>query len=105
MDYNINFMKNYARDGQVLSNLTPERINSQEKFKSYYKEVFDVIYTLDYLQGLAYLQLTPEQQAQVTAQHRYGFRNNHQSWNSANSTWTTLSASALENMNLQTLEK
>ena len=104
MDYNMNFMKNYARDGQVLSNLTPERINSQEKFKSYYKEVFDVIYTLDYLQGLAYLQLTPEQQARVTAQHRYGFRNNHQSWNSANSTWTTLSASALENMNLQTLD-
>lgn len=104
LDYNMNFMKNYARDGQVLSNLTPERINSQEKFKSYYKEVFDVIYTLDYLQGLAYLQLTPEQQAQVTAQHRYGFRNNHQSWNSANSTWTTLSASALENMNLQTLD-
>lgn len=104
LDYNMNFMKNYARDGQVLSNLTPERINSQEKFKSYYKEVFDVIYTLDYLQGLAYLQLTPEQQARVTAQHRYGFRNNHQSWNSANSTWTTLSASALENMNLQTLD-
>ena len=104
LDYNMNFMRNYARDGQTLSNLTPERINSQEKFKSYYKEVFDVIYTLDYLQGLAYLQLTPEQQAQVTAQHRYGFRNNHQSWNSANSTWTTLSASALENMNLQTLD-
>lgn len=104
LDYNMNFMRNYARDGQTLSNLTPERINSQEKFKSYYKEVFDVIYTLDYLQGLAYLQLTPEQQARVTAQHRYGFRNNHQSWNSANSTWTTLSASALENMNLQTLD-
>lgn len=104
LDYNMNFMKNYARDGQVLSNLTPERINSQEKFKSYYKEVFDVIYTLDYLQGLAYLQLTPEQQAQVTAQHRYGFRNNHQSWNSANSTWTTLTAAAIENMNLRTLD-
>lgn len=104
LDYNMNFMRNYARDGQTLSNLTPERINSQEKFKSYYKEVFDVIYTLDYLQGLAYLQLTPEQQARVTAQHRYGFRNNHQSWNSANSTWTTLSAAAIENMNLRTLD-
>lgn len=104
LDYNMNFMKNYARDGQMLSNLTPERINSQEKFQSYYKEVFDVIYTLDYLQGLAYLQLTPEQQARITAQHKYGFRNNHQSWNSANSTWTTLSAAAIENMNLRTLD-
>lgn len=104
LDYNMNFMKNYARDGQVLSNLTPERINSQEKFKSYYKEVFDVIYTLDYLQGLAYLQLTPEQQAAITAQHKYGFRNNYQNWNSANSTWTTLSAAAIENMNLRTLD-
>lgn len=104
LDYNMNFMRNYARDGQTLSNLTPERINSQDKFQSYYKEVFDVIYTLDYLQGLAYLQLTPEQQAAITAQHKYGFRNNYQSWNSANSTWTTLSAAAIENMNLRTLD-
>ena len=41
----------------MMTNLTPDRINSPEEFQSYYKEVFDVIYTLDYLQGKAYLQL------------------------------------------------
>ena len=55
----MNFMKTYARDGSMLTNLTPDRINTQEEFKSYYKEVFETIYTLDYLQGKAYLELTP----------------------------------------------
>ena len=97
-------MKTYARDGSMMTNLTPDRINSPEEFQSYYKEVFDVIYTLDYLQGKAYLQLTPEQQARITLQHRYGTTNNHQKWNSANSTWRTIGAGELENMNLKTLD-
>lgn len=104
VDYNMNFMKTYARDGSMMTNLTPDRINSPEEFQSYYKEVFDVIYTLDYLQGKAYLQLTPEQQARITLQHRYGTTNNHQKWNSANSTWRTIGAGELENMNLKTLD-
>lgn len=104
VDYNMNFMREYPRDSDKLTNLTPDRINTQEEFQSYYKEVFDVIYTLDYLQGLAYLQLTPEQQAKITSQHRYGFMNKYQEANSANSTWRTLSAQELENMNLKTLD-
>lgn len=104
VDYNMNFMKTYARDGSMVTNLTPNRINSQEKFQSYYKEVFDVIYTLDYLQGKAYLELTPAQQAQITLQHRYGTTNNHQNWNNSNSTWRTIGAAELENMNLKTLD-
>ena len=66
VDYNMNFMKTYARDGSMLTNLTPDRINTQEEFKSYYKEVFETIYTLDYLQGKAYLELTPAQQSAST---------------------------------------
>ena len=104
VDYNMNFMKTYSRDSSMVTNLTPDRINSQEEFKSYYKEVFETIYTLDYLQGKAYLELTPAQQAQITLQHRYGTTNNYQSWNNSNSTWRTIGAAELENMNLKTLD-
>ena len=104
VDYNMNFMKTYSRDSSMVTNLTPDRINSQEEFKSYYKEVFETIYTLDYLQGKAYLELTPAQQAQITLQHRYGTTNNYQNWNNSNSTWRTIGAAELENMNLKTLD-
>lgn len=104
VDYNMNFMKTYARDGSRVTNLTPDRINTQEEFKSYYKEVFETIYTLDYLQGKAYLELTPEQQSKITLQHRYGTTNNYHDRNSSNSTWRTIGASELEEMNLKTLD-
>ena len=104
VDYNMNFMKTYARDGSMVTNLTPDRINTQEEFKSYYKEVFETIYTLDYLQGKAYLELTPAQQSAITSQHRYGTTNNYQSRNQSNSTWRTIGAAELENMNLKTLD-
>lgn len=104
VDYNMNFMKTYSRDSSMVTNLTPDRINSQEEFKSYYKEVFETIYTLDYLQGKAYLELTPEQQSKITLQHRYGTTNNYQNWNNSNSTWRTIGAAELENMNLKTLD-
>ena len=104
LDYNMNFMMEYSRDSDKVSNLTPDRINTPEEFQSYYKEVFDTIYTLDYLQGLAYLQLTPEQQSRITAQHHYGTMGNHQGWNNANSTWDIPSADKLESMNLETLD-
>lgn len=104
VDYNMNFMKTYSRDSSMVTNLTPDRINSQEEFKSYYKEVFETIYTLDYLQGKAYLELTPAQQARITLQHRYGTTNNYQNWNNSNSTWRTIGAAELENMNLKTLD-
>lgn len=104
VDYNMNFMRTYSRDSSMVTNLTPDRINSQEEFKSYYKEVFETIYTLDYLQGKAYLELTPAQQAQITLQHRYGTTNNYQNWNNSNSTWRTIGAAELENMNLKTLD-
>ena len=104
VDYNMNFMKTYSRDSSMVTNLTPDRINTQEEFQSYYKEVFETIYTLDYLQGKAYLELTPEQQSRITLQHRYGTTNNYQSWNNSNSTWRTIGAAELENMNLKTLD-
>ena len=104
VDYNMNLMKDYSADSDALCNLTPERINTDEEFKSYYKGVFEALYTLDYLQGLAYLELTPEQQAAITAKHQYGRPGNASSQNQVNSHWRTLSASELENMQLETLE-
>ncbi len=97
VDYNMNLMRNYDRSSDVLSNLTPERINTQEKFKSYYKEVFDTLYILDYLQGKAFLELTPSQQAKIVLKHSY-------IGNSSTSTWSRVSEQDLQNMNLKTLD-
>lgn len=104
VDYNMNLMQNYSKDSDKLCNLTPDRIDTDEEFKSYYKGVFETLYTLDYLQGLAYLELTPEQQSAITAKHHYGKPNAHSTQNQVNSTWSTLSASELENMHLETIE-
>lgn len=97
LDYNMNLMKNYDRGSAALSNLTPERINTQEKFKSYYKEVFDTLYILDYLQGKAFLELTSSQQANIVLKHSY-------KGNSSTSTWSRVSTQDLENMKLETLD-
>lgn len=104
LDYNMNFMKSYSRDSDKMTNLTPQRICSQEDFQSFYKEVFTAIYTLDYLEGKAYLSLTPAQQAKVTLQHRYGRNGSYQTANSVNSTWKKVSEAELSAMNLQTLD-
>lgn len=104
LDYNMNFMKSYSRDSDKMTNLTPQRICSQDDFQSFYKEVFTAIYTLDYLEGKAYLSLTPAQQARVTLQHRYGRNGNYQTANSVNSTWKRVSEAEISAMNLKTLD-
>ncbi|MGN0305970.1 MAG: ZmpA/ZmpB/ZmpC family metallo-endopeptidase-related protein [Lachnospiraceae bacterium] len=109
LDYNMNFMKEYGRDSSIMSNLTPERISDPEGFKSFYKEVFETIYTLDYLQGMAYLQLTPEQQARITLQHSYAEKTGTWTYvtttnNSMVSTWNRVSDTQLEQMKLKTLD-
>lgn len=109
LDYNMNFMKEYGRDSNIMSNLTPERISNPEGFKSFYKEVFETIYTLDYLQGMAYLQLTPEQQARITLKHNYAVKKGQWNYNitpnnTMVSTWTRVSDTQLENMKLKTLD-
>ncbi len=56
---------------EVATNLTPERINSKEKISDFYRKMFDSIYTLDYIEAMAYLKLSPEEQKALGVQISY----------------------------------
>lgn len=62
---------------ETSSNFSYERIDSKEEIHSYYREMFETGYVLDYLAAQAFLQLTPRQQAAVAVQatHAEGQRN------------------------------
>ena len=53
---------------EMTNNFSYERINSKEKIHSYYREMFETGYVLDYLAAQAFLKLTPQQQAAVAVQ-------------------------------------
>ena len=53
---------------EMTNNFSYERIDSPEKIQSYYHEMFETGYVLDYLAAQAFLQLTPQQQAAVAVQ-------------------------------------
>ena len=53
---------------EMTNNFSYERIDSKEKIHSYYREMFETGYVLDYLAAQAFLQLTPQQQAAVAVQ-------------------------------------
>lgn len=53
---------------EMTNNFSYERIDSPEKIQSYYREMFETGYVLDYLAAQAFLQLTPQQQAAVAVQ-------------------------------------
>lgn len=55
----------------VGSNLTPERINTEAKISDFYQKAFETIYTIDYLEAQAFLQLPKEDQAKLAIQVSY----------------------------------
>ena len=97
MVFNISTVKDIASD--VTNNFSYERIDSADKIQSYYKEMFETGYILDYLQGQAFLQLTPEQQSKVAVQAV-----EQKDGSSIKITYKQLSAEEFKAMNLQTME-
>ena len=53
---------------EMTNNFSYQRIDSPEKIHSYYNQMFETGYVLDYLAAKAFLQLTPQQQAAVAVQ-------------------------------------
>ena len=53
---------------EMTGNFSYERIDSPEKIHSYYSQMFETGYVLDYLAAKAFLQLTPQQQAAIAVQ-------------------------------------
>ena len=97
MVFNISTVKDVTAD--VTNNFSYERINTPEKVHSYYREMFETGYVLEYLQGQAFLQLTPAQQAAVAVQV-----NGRTDGKSITSDHTKLTESDFAQMNLRTMD-
>ena len=64
----FNISKSMDIGVEMPNNFSYKRIDSAKKIHSYYKEMFDTGYALDYLAAQAFLRLTPQQQAAVAVQ-------------------------------------
>ncbi len=73
MNLSINFdLEKLNENNQAVgSNLTPERINTEAKISDFYNKAFQTIYTIDYLEAQAFLQLPKEAQEKLAIQISY----------------------------------
>ena len=91
--FNTTFYLN--KEGNATQNLTPERINTKEKLENYYKGQQNALDLLDYIEGKAFIKLTPEQQAKIATR-----MNLSAGWSS----WGTITKDQATAMNLTSLE-
>ncbi len=91
--FNTSFYLN--KEGNATQNLTPERINTREKLENYYKGQQNALDLLDYIEGKAFIKLTPEQQAKIATR-----MNISAGWTS----WGGITTAQATAMNLTSLE-
>lgn len=98
---------NVTGDRDVTSddsnNLSLERIIGAENIYTYYKEMFETYYVLDYLTAQAFLKLTPEEQAAVAVQVTYNGETDYEK-GGATTIYKKISADEFRKMNLQDME-
>ncbi len=93
--YYFNTTYDLNKEGNATQNLSPDRIDTREKLENYFKGQQNALDLLDYIEGKAFIRLTPEQQARVATR-----MNQSGSW----STWGAITAAQAEQMNLTSLE-
>ncbi|MCI8273737.1 MAG: hypothetical protein HFJ55_06630 [Clostridia bacterium] len=91
--FNTSFYLN--KEGNATQNLTPERINTKEKLENYFKGQQNALDLLDYIEGKAFIKLTPEQQAKIATR---------MSISAGWSSWGTITAQQATDMKLTSLE-
>ncbi len=84
---------------EMTNNFSYERIDSSEKIHSYYEEMFETGYVLDYLAAQAFLELTPKQQAAVAVQAEHTEAGNA----SMRTVYNRITEKEMEDMNLKTM--
>ena len=100
---NMNISVNYPIDANVTSNLTPERIDTPEKIHDFYQKMFEVSDFLDYLEALAFLQLSPLEQSKVAVQVSY-LDSNGKTTSASNTTrYTVLTEDDFKKMSLKSV--
>ncbi len=70
-DIVMNLSMHFADNERIAVNLTPERINTQDKIQDFYAKLFDTVYIMDYLEGEVFLKLPVEEQAALVVQVSY----------------------------------
>ncbi len=93
--YYFNTTYDLNKEGNATQNLSPDRIDTREKLENYFKGQQNALDLLDYIEGKAFIRLTPEQQARVATR-----MNQSGGW----STWGAITAAQAEQMNLTSLE-
>lgn len=93
--YYFNTTFDLNKEGNATQNLSPDRIDTREKLENYFKGQQNALDLLDYIEGKAFIRLTPEQQARVATR-----MNQSGSWSS----WGAITAEQAAQMNLTSLE-
>ena len=91
--------RDYTYADDVSTNFTLDRIRSKEKIYSFYKEMFNVYYLLDYLTAQAFLELTPEEQSKLAVQAEHNQSNKAES-----TTYKKLTNEEFRSMKLKNVE-
>lgn len=99
----FNIMRDKAVTADDSNNLTMARITGTENIYTYYKEMFETYYVLDYLTAQAFLQLTPEEQARVAVQVTYQGGTDYEK-GGATTIYKQISTDEFRKMNLQNME-
>lgn len=99
----FNIRGDFSVTADTSSNLKLETIKGTENIYTYYKEMFETYYVLDYLTGQAFLQLTPEEQAKVAVKVTYDNGVDYEVGGSK-TRYIQLTADDFRNMKLQTIE-
>lgn len=99
----FNISRNDAITSDKISNLTMDRITGKENIHSYYKEMFEASYVLDYLTAKAFLKLTPYEQSQIAVQAYYKNGSDLETGGGTIIYYRRTEAD-FKNMNLQTVE-
>lgn len=99
----FNIMRDKAVTEDDSNNLTMARITGAENIYTYYKEMFETYYVLDYLTAQAFLQLTPEEQARVAVQVTYQGGTDYEKGGST-TIYKQITADEFRKMNLQNME-
>lgn len=99
----FNIRGDFNIEDDTSNNLTLNRIVSKEKIYSYYREMFETYYVLDYLTAKALLQLTPEQQSKLITQVNYIDDDNPDD-GGRSTNYTKLTAEQIKTMKLNNIE-
>lgn len=72
-DIVMNLSVDWGENCDYGSNCSPDRIDTPNEIQDFYSKVFDVIYTLDYIEALAFLQLDSQTMSDVAVQVSYPY--------------------------------